>query len=307
MLSDFYRVSITEKIYWFFWGNFSQICRENCLDEFWPRLLILAIVIYLIAAVLHLKKKITFFYDRSDAIFTIFSPFIALLPGLVAWIFLYFFGIGEELITKIVLDTYFLSVIYLLTCSFKYARKANPNSILGFTISCIGRVVSIVSILALFFGTILAINDRRNRYRGDIGSIFALLALIAIFTGLWSGLIWVTLKLSRRDEWGSNKNWFTLLESGERKFKNEEYKTGKNDRQRTYNEEQSNTNINKYNYMSVLGLSEDFDEYDLKKAYRKEAMKWHPDLNKNDKKAEAQFKFINEAYEYLSEELKRRK
>ena len=41
--------------------------------------------------------------------------------------------------------------------------------------------------------------------------------------------------------------------------------------------------------MSALGLSEDFDEFQLKKAYRREARKWHPDLNKNDKNAEAQF------------------
>ena len=212
MIGELYNVSITENIYWFFWGNFNQICRGNCLDEFWPRLLIVAIVIYLVAAVLHIQRKITFFYDKSDAMLTIFLPFIALFPGLIIWLFLYFFGFNEELITKVVPDIYSLSVIYLLACSFKYARKANPNSILGFTISCIGRIVSIVSIIALFLGTIVTIIGRLQRNRGDFGSIFALLAAIAIITGLWSGLIWVTMKLSRRDDWGSKENWLTLIE-----------------------------------------------------------------------------------------------
>ena len=55
----------------------------------------------------------------------------------------------------------------------------------------------------------------------------------------------------------------------------------------------------------MLGLSENFDEAELKRAYRKEARKWHPDLNKNDKNAEAQFKLINEAYEFLNKQLGR--
>jgi DnaJ-class molecular chaperone len=48
-----------------------------------------------------------------------------------------------------------------------------------------------------------------------------------------------------------------------------------------------------------LGLSHDFDDKELKKAFRREARKWHPDLNKNDLNAEERFKLINEAYEYL--------
>ena len=48
-----------------------------------------------------------------------------------------------------------------------------------------------------------------------------------------------------------------------------------------------------------MGLSHDFDDKELKKAFRREARKWHPDLNKNDLNAEERFKLINEAYEYL--------
>jgi DnaJ-class molecular chaperone len=55
----------------------------------------------------------------------------------------------------------------------------------------------------------------------------------------------------------------------------------------------------KKDYLSILGLPNDFDENELKKAFRTEARKWHPDLNKNDINAEERFKLINEAYEYL--------
>ncbi len=56
----------------------------------------------------------------------------------------------------------------------------------------------------------------------------------------------------------------------------------------------------KKDYLSILGLPPDFDVKELKKAFRREARKWHPDLNKNDLNAEERFKLINEAYEYLS-------
>jgi len=59
------------------------------------------------------------------------------------------------------------------------------------------------------------------------------------------------------------------------------------------------TTSSKNDYLSILGLSPDFDDKELKKAFRREARKWHPDLNKNDLNAEERFKLINEAYEYL--------
>ena len=65
------------------------------------------------------------------------------------------------------------------------------------------------------------------------------------------------------------------------------------------------TTSSKKDYLSILGLSHDFDDKELKKAFRREARKWHPDLNKNDLNAEERFKLINEAYEYLSDPNKR--
>ena len=59
------------------------------------------------------------------------------------------------------------------------------------------------------------------------------------------------------------------------------------------------------NYWSLLGVSPECDPSELKAAFRKEARKWHPDLNKNDSNAEERFKLINEAYEILSDPNKR--
>ena len=65
------------------------------------------------------------------------------------------------------------------------------------------------------------------------------------------------------------------------------------------------TTSSKKDYLSILGLSSDFDENELKRAFRREARKWHPDLNKNDLNAEERFKLINEAYEFLRNSEKR--
>ena len=59
------------------------------------------------------------------------------------------------------------------------------------------------------------------------------------------------------------------------------------------------------NYWALLGVSPDCEASELKAAFRKEARKWHPDLNKNDPNAEERFKLINDAYAILSDPYKR--
>ncbi len=58
-------------------------------------------------------------------------------------------------------------------------------------------------------------------------------------------------------------------------------------------------------YYSVLGIKKGASDDEIKKAYRKLAMKYHPDRNKDDKKAESKFKDISEAYAVLSDNKKR--
>ncbi|BDI61132.1 molecular chaperone DnaJ [Qipengyuania nanhaisediminis] len=58
-------------------------------------------------------------------------------------------------------------------------------------------------------------------------------------------------------------------------------------------------------YYETLGVSRDADGATLKSAYRKLAMKWHPDRNPGDAEAEARFKACNEAYECLKDPQKR--
>ena len=61
----------------------------------------------------------------------------------------------------------------------------------------------------------------------------------------------------------------------------------------------------KRDYYEILGVSSDVSEGDLKKAYRRLAMKCHPDRNPGDAEAEAKFKELSEAYEVLSDAEKR--
>ena len=60
-------------------------------------------------------------------------------------------------------------------------------------------------------------------------------------------------------------------------------------------------------YYKVLGVDNKASTDEIKKAYRKLARKYHPDLNPNDLEAEKNFKRVNEANEVLSDPSKRKK
>lgn len=63
--------------------------------------------------------------------------------------------------------------------------------------------------------------------------------------------------------------------------------------------------MQKKDYYSVLGVARDASEEDIKKAYRKLAMKYHPDRNPDNPQYEEKFKEINEAYEHLGDSEKK--
>jgi len=65
--------------------------------------------------------------------------------------------------------------------------------------------------------------------------------------------------------------------------------------------------MSKRDYYEILGVSRDASQDEIKKAYRKRAMKFHPDRNDEDPEAERKFKEASEAYEVLRDEQKRKR
>ncbi|MGL4184603.1 MAG: DnaJ domain-containing protein, partial [Thiotrichaceae bacterium] len=63
--------------------------------------------------------------------------------------------------------------------------------------------------------------------------------------------------------------------------------------------------MSKRDYYEVLGVQKNASEDELKKAFRRLAMKYHPDRNPDDKEAEEKFKEAREAYEVLGDAQKR--
>ena len=63
--------------------------------------------------------------------------------------------------------------------------------------------------------------------------------------------------------------------------------------------------MSKQDYYETLGVSRSASDADIKKAYRRLAMKYHPDRNEGNADAEGKFKEVKEAYEILSDSQKR--
>ena len=59
--------------------------------------------------------------------------------------------------------------------------------------------------------------------------------------------------------------------------------------------------MSKRDYYEILGVDKNADEPTLKKAYRRLAMKYHPDRNQDNAEAEQKFKEINAAYDWLKD------
>ena len=63
--------------------------------------------------------------------------------------------------------------------------------------------------------------------------------------------------------------------------------------------------MSKRDYYEVLGVNKSADNSEIKKAYRKLAMKYHPDQNQGDAEAEVKFKEASEAYAILQDKEKK--
>ena len=66
------------------------------------------------------------------------------------------------------------------------------------------------------------------------------------------------------------------------------------------------SNLKSDNYYEILGVSKKVNEVELKKAYKKLVLKWHPDKNKQTKISEENFKKITSAYDVLSDKKKKK-
>ena len=68
---------------------------------------------------------------------------------------------------------------------------------------------------------------------------------------------------------------------------------------------QMTSSSQKFTYLSLLGLSKGANAGEIKKAFIREAKRWHPDLNGNDETAALRFKLINESYCVLKDPQRR--
>jgi len=212
--ANFYNYSITYSILDFFSELINNSCSEDCINLFLPRLGIIAILVFSVSAILHQQRKITLFYDKTDALLTIFTPLISLLPvGILSLLFYFLnFDFYEYWIKTILTDLYSITLLYLLFCSFRFARKSNANSTYGFLCSCFGRLFSIVSVITLIVGIIALFSPKNdpNRYQSQFELDYNAARSAFIIGGLFSGLTWLVLKLTRYKQFGSVKDWIAL-------------------------------------------------------------------------------------------------
>src|ERR1044071_1196532 len=75
----------------------------------------------------------------------------------------------------------------------------------------------------------------------------------------------------------------------------------KSQKPETINQERLDNVSSKRDYYEILGVTRTATEVELKQAYRRLAVQYHPDKNPGDKEAEEKFKEINEAYQILSQ------
>jgi len=186
---------------------------SNLLGEYFAiRSWIFGIIGFIVVAILHAKKKVTLFTDKTDALLTIFAPVIAGLPTLAVALVLYLLAVPENALATSIAVVYVISLIYMLGCSFKAARHANPNGYLGFLATCYARCFSVIVVLGLIVGIFKALSP--NKQRSQRASQFELDYMwaksLAAMSLAYAGLVWIVVRLARNDEFSSARKWLAF-------------------------------------------------------------------------------------------------
>ena len=170
----------------------------------------MGIIGFIVVAILHAKKKVTLFTDKTDALLTIFAPLIAGLPTIAAALLLYLLAVPESAMETSCAVVYVISLIYMLGCSFKAARHANPNGYWGFLATCYARCFSVVAVLGLIVGIFGMLSPNTERARSEFERDYMWAKSFAAMSVAYAGLVWIVVRLARKDEFGSAKKWLAF-------------------------------------------------------------------------------------------------
>jgi len=179
-------------------------------EYFSTRSWIFGIIGFVIVAILHGKQKVTLFIDKTDALLTIFSPLLAGIPALISMFLLYLVAVPEQALNTTATVVYFISLVYMLGCSFKAARHANPVSIWGFLATCYARCFSVVAVLGLIVGIFGMLTPNTQNARSQFERDYMWAKAFAAMSVAYAGLAWLVVKLARNDEFGSIKKWLSF-------------------------------------------------------------------------------------------------
>jgi len=179
-------------------------------EYFSTRSWIFGIIGFVVVAILHGKQRVTLFIDKTDALMTIFSPIMAGIPALVAMFILYMLAVPEGPISTTAAVVYFISLVYMLGCSFKAARHANPSGYWGFLATCYARCFSVVAVIGLVVGIFGMLSPNTQNARSEFERDYMWAKSIAAMSVAYAGLAWIVVKLARNDEFGSMKKWLSF-------------------------------------------------------------------------------------------------
>ena len=179
-------------------------------EYFSTRSWIFGIIVFIVVSILHGKGKVTLFVDKTDSLLTIFSPLLAGIPALISMLVLYLFAVPEGPLSTTAAVIYLIALVYMLGCSFKAARQANPAGYWGFLATCFARCFSVVAVLGLIVGIFGIFSPNTQNARSEFEKDYMWAKALTSMSLAYAGLSWIVVKLARNDEFGSIKKWLYL-------------------------------------------------------------------------------------------------